>query len=271
MPSNKTLSILIICIGVVASVWLFSGDDKSVNNKITEEVSVESIQTKETSNDDWKKLLSVVDGKEEKYVDLTNKGEVAEDNDTTLTAQLSKDFLSQYLLLIKSGGKVTQETASVLSQKTLSLPEYNQKPVVYIRQNLRITQKNDLATYQKYEESINENMESMYFNLSGDPLEIVINALNTESEAELKKLDPIIFVTKSILKYFLQMEVPERAVGVHLELTNAVSAILKDLEYMRASLEDPVKIFPGVANYTENSTRFRIALEKMDSFLKINP
>jgi hypothetical protein len=268
MPSNKIISLIVICFGIVFSVWLFTKDSNTdqLNTKSDPNAEVvPAIQTSENTNEDWKKILTDVD-KRNPFTDLTSL--TIENDDTTLTDQLSRDFMSQYLLLIKSGGKVNQETANILSQKTLSLPEYNQKPVVYIRQNLRIIQKNDLATHQKYKESINENMEYIYYSLNGDPLEIVINAINTESEVELKKLDPIISATNSILKYFLKMEVPERAVGVHLELTNAVSAILKDLEYMRVSLEDPVKIFIGVANYTENSTRFKLAIEKMDSFLK---
>lgn len=272
MPSNKTISTLIVCMGIVISVWLFSNQNESQNIIPLQKGEVEQvILTKETVNDDWKKLLTNLDDTNNKVTDLTDSSDInTEEDDSTLTDQLSRDFMSQYLLAIKSGQTINKETASVIAQKTLSLPEYNQRPVVYIRQNLKVIQKNDKETYRRYADAINENMESLYYGLSGDPLEILINALNTESEVELKKLDPIIYVTKGMLKYFLNMQVPENAVVVHLEVVNSISAILKDMEYMRDSLNDPIKIFPAINNYTENSTAFSNALEKMNLFLSKN-
>lgn len=267
MPSNKTLSVLIVCLSLVLSVWIFSNDDTqknaSVENSGDSEV-VPAIQIAKGVNDDWKKILSSVD-KKTPYEDLTQN--LAEDNDSTLTDQLSKDFMSQYLLAIKSGETINKETANVIARNTLSLPDYNISPVKYIRQNLKIIPQGDIITMRTYKEALNEGLETMYYSINDDPLNTVVNALNTENETELKKLDPIIKVNKSMVKYLLSMKVPEKAVSTHLELLNLSSAILFDLEGMRVGLEDPIKIFISISNYPQNLINFADVVNRMNQFL----
>lgn len=267
MPSNKTISIFIICLSVVVSVWLFSGRDSNKNivaeNNRESEV-VPAIQIEEGVNDDWKKILTNVD-KKTSFEDLTQN--LDEDDDTTLTDQLSRDFMSQYLLAVKSGEEINSETANTIAKNTLLLPEYNYKSVVYIRQNLKVVQKSDADTMRKYKEGINEALQIVYHGLKDDPMTIVINAISTEKESDIQKLDPIIKINKATVKYLLEMEVPEKAVVVHLELLNISSAILSDLEGMRVGLEDPIKIFGAMGNYAQNSANFAKMLTKMNEFL----
>lgn len=270
MPSNKTISIFIICLALVVSVWLSTNKQEGVSALIQKSENTEvvpSIQTKEATNDDWKKILTKVDDKNP-FEDLTILG--GEEDDTTLTDQLSRDFMSQYLLAVKAGETINKETADVIAQKTLSLPEYNSKSVVYIRQNLKITPKADSETMRIYREKINQSLQKVYYGLKDDPMNVVITAIGTENEADIKKLDPIISINKGTIKYLLDMEVPEKAVIVHLELLNISSAILSDLEDMRAGLEDPVKMFNGIGNYAQDSDTFARMLTKMNEFLTKN-
>lgn len=273
MPSSKTISILIVSLAAVFSVWIFADKQEVEKNKLAiknkENVVVTpAINIDGPENDDWKKILTTLDAKKEKVVDLTKTG--ANESDTTLTDQMSRDFMSQYFLAVKAGQTITPEIAKTIAQNTLSLPEYNAKSVVYIRQNLKITQKNDSATMQKYKQQINQSLQSIYYELKDNPFVVLINALKTENLEDLKKIDPIIAINKAQIKYLLGMEVPESAVDIHLKLLNVSSSILLDLESMRAGLEDPVKIFPAIAKYTEDSAQFKTVIESMNEFLLKN-
>ena len=157
MPSKKTISVSIVCLGIIVSVWLFAKQPTEqglVAKSENKGEVVPAIQIKEKTNDDWKKILTSIDQKNQKILDLTSKNKVNPQDDTTLTDQMSRDFLSQYLIAVKNGVDVTPEVAGQIAQKTLSLPEYKQSSVVYIIQNLKIVKKSDPVTVGKYKDKI---------------------------------------------------------------------------------------------------------------------
>ncbi len=267
MPNNKIIATFILCLGLVVSVWL---SNKNLNNeKITIKnddggTLMPAIQTKENSDVDWKKILSTVEQKTP-FQNLTL--DLTETEGATLTDQLSRDFLSQYLLTVRNGEQITEEKAFEIAAKTLSSPEYNQKPVTYIRQNLKVTTKSDSETMKRYKEGVNEAIQPIYYSIYDDPILVFANAVSTENKEELKKLDSVITINKSTIKYLLNMEVPEKAISVHLELLNISSAILFNLENMKIGLDDPIRLFDAFGNYTQNSSIFINILTKMNDFL----
>lgn len=270
MPSHKIISVSIICIGIITSVWLFSKKSnvstETAGLRNTESVSVDSIiKIGGEGNDDWKKMLTAVDQKSQKLVDLTKN--ISEEDDTTLTDQMARDFLSQYLLTVKSGVPVTSETASLIAQNTLSLPEYSRSGVTYIKSNLKTTLKKDVETIQKYKLNINNALKPVYYDVNTDTVSLIMDALQSENENELKKLDPIIAINRKVVKDLLAMEVPENAVKTHLALLNASSNILSDLEAIRVTLGDPVKGLTVLGQYPTHLDNFAIAVINMDLFL----
>lgn len=271
MPSNKIITIFIICIGIVISVWLFTRNPSSTNLKSNtpEKIVVKpSINIEKPLNDDWKKILVSVDTKNQKTVDLTKNKSTSEE-DTTLTDQMSRDFMSQYLMAVKEGIDVTPEVASKIARSTLSMSTYQPSSVVYIKENLKISPVSK-SVLNKYKENINQAVMSVYYSVKDEPTSILISALQTENEAELKRLDPIITINKLTIKSLLAMEVPESAVKVHLELLNASSLILSDLESMRVAISDPVKVFSAVGSYTTNLGKFKASLANLDLYLLKN-
>ena len=268
MPSRKIISVLILCIGVILSVWLFTNkpQTKAVTTDEDAVPAVAAINIEGKVNEDWKKMLTSVDPKNSKVVDLT-KNQTSTEDDTTLTDQMSRDFMAQYLLAVKNGTDLTPEVADTIAKNTLSLPEYSKKSVVYIKSNLKVTPRNDKETWVKYQGKINQALMPLYFEVKDDPLRIFSSAVSREDEAELKKLDPIILSNKSVIKYLLEIEVPESAIQVHLELLNASASILSDLESMRVAIGDPVRGLPALGYYSEDAQKFAVALSNMNVFL----
>jgi len=272
MPSNKTLTIFILCFGVVISVWFITKKQQTLsqNNVVKKTGGIEAepaIAIKNTDYD-WKKILNESAPKNQKVIDLTKNTTIEED--TTLTDQMSRDFLSQYLIAAKNGTEVTPEVASQIAQNTLSLPDYRPISVVYIKENLKIVKKSDPVTVGKYRDKINQVLIPLYYSLKDNPVTILVNSLQSEKETELKKLDPMILVSKNSVKSLLEMEVPEGAIGFHLNLLNTTSNSLSDLEAMRVAISDPVKVFSVVGNYSQNMINFGNAVINMNDYLQKN-
>ncbi|KND48342.1 MAG: hypothetical protein AB198_02515 [Parcubacteria bacterium C7867-003] len=272
MPSNRTITIFIICFGVVTSVWLFAKESSPlVETPVAKDTSVTVeplIKIEKPLNDDWKKILVSVDPKTQKVTDLTKSAAPVED-DTTLTDQLSRDFLSQYLIAVKEGIEITPEVASQMAKSTLALPDYKQDSVIYIKENLKIT-KVGADEIIKYSEEINQATIAIYYSIKNDPMAIVIKSMQEENENELKKLDPIIAINKNTIKSLLSMQVPESAVKAHLDLLNSSAQILSDLEAMRVAVSDPVKVFPVIGSYSSHLSNFGASMANINLYLKNN-
>lgn len=269
MPSNKILTIFILCFGVVVSVWFVTNKQKSLSQKITpKKDSVEIAPTVAIKNTDydWKKILTESNKTNSKVTDLTKTVTIPEEG-TTLTDQMSRDILSQYLIVAKNGSGFTPDIASKIVDNTLSLPDYQPSSVVYIKENLKITSKSDPITVKKYKDRINQILIPVYYNVKDDPMAIMINSLQSDSEKELKKIDPIIAINKTAIKSLLDTEVPEIALEVHLNLLNASSLLLSDLESMRVAVSDPARIFTVLGSYTQHMVNFGTSVTTMDEFL----
>lgn len=268
MPSNKIFVALILCASAVTSVWLVlrpRGEVASFPNQSGTAVSAEPLINIQNTNDEWKKILTTVNPGDDKITKPIRTSDSSFD-DTTLTAQLAKDFLSQYLLLKKSGKTVTPDDAQNITNNALSQPQYTQTTgAVYTRANLHISQSTDISTVRKYYEDVKAILAKVPKN-DDDPALIVQDALKQDNAKTLEKIDPIIVTVKYLVSSFINVQVPSDAVAVHLGFLNATSNILSNLEGMRATFTDPVKSFAGTAQYAEHLTTFTEAQKNMQGY-----
>ena len=262
---------MILCVGVVTSVFLFSRNKSAgTNTENTANITPKSYRNiDENTNKDWKNILVNVDTSESATTILTNDDENSF-NETTLTAQMSRDFLSQYLLAIKNG-PLTTEDSDAIARNTLSIEGYtNISGAKYLATNLHITTKSDQVTLQKYEDTVNKMLKIRSLEVKEDPTTIFQDSINSASEVRLAKLDPIILSNKGFLTDLLSVEVPEKAVTVHLALLNASSNILSDLEGMRLVFVDPVRSLTAVGQYNNHISDLKTAVENIAGFFAQN-
>lgn len=270
MPSNKILTLFILCLGVIVSVWFVADKQKRISQ--SSEIKKDNIEVAppiaiKDTNYDWKKILTDSNKANAKVIDLTKTVNIAGEG-TTLTDQMSRDILSQYLILAKNGQQITPEMATDIVNTTLSLPDYKPDYVEYIRENLKVTPKNDPVTFDNYSQKISQALISVYYDVKVDPMAIFVNGLQTENEEELKKLDPLIVINKKAIKTLLEMEVPSEAVPLHLNLLNSSSKILGNLESMRTAISDPIKIFTVSGDYSVNTVEFGKSITNLNALLK---
>lgn len=271
MPSSKIVSVFILCLALVISTWLFSKNYSISTSTLTNnQPNAESLSARpyiESGQDEeWKKLLSKIEPKDQVFTDLTKNNPNTFD-DTTITAQVAKDFFSQYLLLKKGGADLTQENIAQIAQNISSTPEYTQVPAArYVAKNLIIIPTNT-ENLKKYKNNVNLSLKTRSAQIKDDPILIITEALRTDDEKVLNRLDPIIISAKSLIDDFLKMNVPESAMMVHLAMLNAFSNGLTDLEAFRSTTIDPVKALASIGQYNKHLQDFDMALQSMNAFL----
>lgn len=271
MPSNKILTVFIVCLGIVTSIWLFQRvpKAKSVVVKSTDKNTVETYKYIESTTTDWKNILTSIDPKTQNTVeDLTKKNESVFD-ETTLTARIARDSFSQYLLAVKNGKTIDSTEAEKIAKNTLSTPEYNKTSgPVYVAINLHIIQKNDADTLKKYKEAVNLSLKNRSSQIKDNPVTVLDDAIKTNNNTTLLKIDPVIVVGKGFVSDFLNMEVPSDAVTLHLAILNSLSNILFDVEAMRVVFDDPVRALNGISRYNKDLLNFQNSLININNFLE---
>jgi hypothetical protein len=269
MPSNKILVILIVCIGVVTSTYLIAKNSSVFPNK-TENVVVSAnqyINLSAKNNGDWQKILVDVDSTNSTTTILSG-AEFDVFDETSLTAQLSRDFFSRYLLIGKKDGGITTDEANKIAEEVLSVPEYTKtKEVTYITENIKINSKTDRESVLNYRNALELISQNRRVAL-GNPIEILNKALSTESEKDLSKLDPFILAYKGTLNDLVKTEVPVDAVELHLAVLNSYSSFLSILESIRVILKDPVRGVSGISRYEKNILDREKATSDLDKYFE---
>lgn len=263
---------MILCLAIVISSWLLLRQAPE-SSAIASKSSVSSVKTNSNTaaatNGDWKKLLTTVSSANDTYLNLT-QGNTETPDDTTLTAQMSRDFMSQYLLMKQGGRTLTQDDINTIVNNVLASPQYTKTTgAVYIASNLNVVDRSDTDTYKKYRNAFNLSLKNRSAQVSGDPITIMQTAVLNEDPSEMAKLDPIIAVNKAIIGDFLTMEVPKDAVTFHLAILNSFSNILANLQAMRISMDDPIRGLVESSSFNKNMQSFVTNLGNMNAFLKL--
>ncbi len=272
MPSNKIISVSILCLALIVSTWLLSKNTTKSSSVSQNNINaVETVSARpyieSTKNNEWQKMLVKIDPKYQVAVDLT-KSKPDSFDETTLTAQAAKDFFSQYLLAKQGGSEVTQEEVSKIAQNVSSLPQYTKTSgAVYLTTNLNIDPATDALTLKKYKDAVNLALKTWTSQIKENPLTILGDAIKSEDENQLKRFDPLIFVGKNLINDFINMSVQKNAVNVHLALLNSFSNLLSDTEAMKVAIKDPLKAMAAIGQYNKHISEFNIALKNMNSFL----
>lgn len=262
---------MILCLSLIFSSWLFSRSQTNLSVTETGDSLIETVESRpyvaENGNDEWKKLLTKIDPKDQVETNLT-KTDPNKFDDTTLTAQLARDFFSQYMLTKQGGKEVEVDDVNKIVESISESSLYTSiSAPVYVLKNLKITSKSDPETMRKYKTSVNSSLKNRSSQIKDNPVTIVEEAVKTGNENTLKRLDPLIIIAKGFIDDFLAMEVPEGASILHLNLLNSYSILLADLEALRVTIKDPTRALLAVSKYNEHVTIFYKALNNMNSFL----
>jgi len=301
MQHQKVLVTLIICIGIIGSVFIISNIDKSQKSKEAKKnqdllATIDKKPEADTDLDglkDWEESLigtnpqnrdtdgdGTTDGEEVvqnrdprkagpndkasiEQTPLTTNTDQVEDN--TLTAQVSKNFFAQYLLAKKGGQEVTPEMALDIAQSVMqNIPVESNAKQYEIKDIVVIPE--TLASQTAYIEAFIRILKANPPKSSENELEIVTKAIESQKITDIKKLDPIILSYKNILRDTLKLPVPKNLVPEHMIYINAVSSVYTDLSEMRLVLDDPMRGYIGYAHFQKDALMLKIGFEGIKAY-----
>ena len=269
MPSKKILVVFIILFAVVISVWFIVKKQESLKQITASEtasVTAESpIQIKNTEYD-WKKIITNVDSKKVKVENVIGGEDEFDENN--LTDQISRDIFYKLMLASKEGD-VTSDTAKKIAASSLASSQYtNTSSIVYLSSNLKITQDSGKESKSKYVLDLTNVFQKRQkeMSLETDPEVIFQEVVKNNIEKPLEKLTPMINTRKEIVKDLLNITVPEKGVKVHLDLINAYSKLISNLESMKLVYIDPIKASVGLSEYEDTITKLQIAIKNINTF-----
>ncbi len=265
--SNYVYAVLVICAGIVVSFWLFERNpDNSRILEKAEVIATKTDQNDENISDDWKKIIVSTDTNQT-YTNLTKNNTKGYD-DTTVTAQLSKDLFSQYLLAKQGGANLTQDQVNQIVNNIINTKYYSSRSgPTYIAQNLHLISQDNTDTIRHYKDTVNLILKTRSTEVHDNPLTVLSNALQNQKQSDvISRLDAIISIGNAGIKDLLAVSVPPSAVAVHLGLVNAFSNIISNLSDMRMIFSDPARSLSGMSQYTKNIQELNVALNNLNNY-----
>lgn len=306
IPTQKTIFVLIICLACISAVWIFKKQtEKIAQKKATVSVEEKIKNTDQIDSDgdnleDWLETLlgtdpnnkdtdgdgtedgqEIADGRDPRikgpndqnpYIMTSllasNKTGTTTKESQTLTDEISKDFLSRYLLLKQSGGQINSDQAEQIAQLSLDKPDNQIKGDIYTANNLNINRNTDKTTISVYEKNFKDSVSRNFVGKVGRELIILEDSLNLNDEEEIKKIDPIIAYYENFIKEMLEMPVPVDAVSIHLENLNNASLMLEHIKAIREIYQDPIKAYIATSTYGDVFENIIISVQKLDKYFE---
>jgi len=306
MAHQKVLVTLIICIGIIGSVFVISklgGDPTSTGGTKNNQDLLSTIdKTPEADTDgdglkDWEESLigtnptnvdtdgdgttdgeEVTQGRDPKKAGPNDKASTeisplvinaVETEDNTLTAQVSRNFFGQYLLAKKGGQEVTPEIAIEIAESVMqNIP---------VESNARQYEIKDIKVVPVTLESQTTYIETFIRILKANPpkskeneIDIVTRAIESQNPTDIKKIEPILQAYKNILTETLKIPVPKDLVPDHMIYINALSSMYTDLLEMSLVLEDPMRGYIGYSHYQKDALVLKIGFEGIQKYFDSN-
>ncbi len=259
--------VLVLCGAGVVCTWLLSRPTNKLEaapdaNLIAENYRDPSLDTAT----DWQKILTGV-ATTQGSTTIASDGTVPDD--TTVTAQLSKDLFSRYLAIAKGGDSLSASDLDQVAEQTLlSSSQYTQVTgATYVTSNLHITTDTSLDALRKYRDTGDAIIKKRTVSAKEDPLTIFGNATQDDNPDELTKLDPFIADAKALISDLLTMTVPKDVVTLHLAVLNSYSNVLADLQAMRGIYTDPVKSFASISQYSGHISDLQKVLTDIKTYI----
>lgn len=303
MAHQKVLVTLIICIGIIGSVFVISKvGNNSANIKDDQNLLSTIDKTPEADTDgdglkDWEESLigtnpqstdtdgdgtqdgeEVTQSRDPKKAGPNDKASTeqsplvinaVETEDNTLTAQVSRNFFGQYLLAKKGGQEVTPEIALEIAESVMqNIPVESDAKQYEIKDITIVPETPEFKT--AYTEAFIRTLKANPPKSKENEIDIVTKAIESEDPADIKKIDSIILSYKNILKDTLKIPVPRSLVPDHMIYLNALSSVYTDISEMRLVLDDPMRGYIGYAHYQESALRLKIGFEGIQKYFNSN-
>lgn len=186
----------------------------------------------------------------------------------SLTADLSKQFLANYLILKQTAldGVITEEMTDSLVNSFISGIQSQQPKDKYQYSDLKISENNSKQAIRNYGNKLGAVIKKYSAAPAETEFEIFNRAAETGNEQELQKLDEYIDAFGGIIKDALDLEIPKEAEQTVLVFINSVNGMLEIDKRLQNFFSDPLGAMTALEQYPNAASTFFSALVGLDNY-----
>lgn len=262
---------LLIGVALVSSAYFLRDDVSAEGNNQAVVVAGDPLrfyqETADTDGDgirDWEEELEGTDkytvNEARTRATSTEKFQVKSKTD-----KFAVDFFSQYLLKKGEGGTITpQELQSVIAAGASEIEGLNTNTLL-TRADVRVGADDSFAAIREYGNQAGAAIVIQGKTEKGSKgeLELVNDALKTESREPLKQLPQIESGYNNIVEALKVIPVPPSLVEEHLVLLNSFLALRDNVSGMELLFDDPIVAFVRVRRYQDDANGLYEAIESL--------
>jgi hypothetical protein len=169
---------------------------------------------------------------------------------TTQTDKFSQDLFATVAAATQNGQPLSQDAVNQISNSLNDQIQNSPQRKIYTMASLQITNDNNLAAIQKYNDALNSLYSKMTikYNVINILQKFVGDGTNVDDSA-LAELNPIILQTNTVIMGMAKMEVPQFLASAHLNLLNALQKTQENLSDIKLYNTDAVVAFSAINQY----------------------
>lgn len=169
--------------------------------------------------------------------------------DLSLMDTVSREFFASYL----SGGQITQKEQEDLIGSFLSYVADYKIEDEYKLSDIKISSVSGKEKAKDYGNKAGDILNKYTRHLSENELDIFMQAVGTQNQIELRKLNSYSLAYKAIVADLLSLEAPADFSSLHLALINNLNNVGRAVEYMGKTFSDPILGTAGMTQYVEEA------------------
>ncbi|MEK9209501.1 MAG: thrombospondin type 3 repeat-containing protein [Patescibacteria group bacterium] len=179
--------------------------------------------------------------------------ETALDKPLSLTEQIGREFLTNYLTFKKSGERVDSYTQADLIKAMLNGLKTQEFENIYSLKDLFLNPKTDQKAIEEYAGELEKIFEKNFNPLKENELAILQSAVEfgAEKPEVLEKLKPYELAYKNSAEELLKINSPAAYAQIHLNFINGLAKTEKSVAAFQQLFIDPAQAIQGLKWYQE--------------------
>jgi hypothetical protein len=272
MPDSKVIATLIICIAVLASVFVYN-QKQYLFGQTTSPTGIVSVEntnnTAPIQSGDWRaSLISLSNATNSPIQIIASQDTGTTDTiDNTLTGQLAKNFMSLYIADQKNGVTVDDTEATNIANTSIANINVTSQAKQYTLKDIIVSNDSSQLALKNYGDALVSAITNNVPKLKGgeEILALASDAIQNNDPTELAQLDPVIAGYKKMISATLKIPVPNVAYAYGLAYVNALSSLLYDVQGLRQGLDDPTRGYVALSSYQVDTTKIDTVLKQMNT------
>lgn len=254
----------------------FSTKDNVITEKVQNKNAMETAESQpdisvldknQNGVPDWKENLDwVISSSSKVVIQSPTKTDSSTADDNSKTAELARQFMSEYMLAHKENPNMTDDDAYAIANKVIGESHVAVSSLHYRVEQLNVSTLASSTAKKQYQKDLSDILRKDYIKDLGGELDILKNALATKDEKSLKQLDPLIAKYQKTIDLLYKIPVPKEALYFHVNTLNTLSVIYSDIVAMRTMFTDPVLGFSAITKYETDLQSFYLAAQKFSTY-----